>query len=274
MANAENRTFNLPAEALAALSRMIEPASKDTLKMLATDIVACENLFRAIMDRGGELSKDEATFARAFLEEVISLEGDRAGEAACTLGALYYTGSITPDGDPDYEQAFKLYTTGAALGNMQALVNLGYCHQYGRSVPVSPKDAFECFQRAAFTTDMPEALYKLGDMYERGCYVERDSELAAGLYRKALLQIENNSHEAPEIKASVYHRVANHVASDDKKDEPVAERRERLLAALELYQRAERDYYRAIEAGAYYYDRRLDEVIAAEERMRTEFLRR
>ena len=64
------------------------------------------------------------------------------------------------------------------------------------------------------------------------------------------------------------------MASDDKKDEPVAERRERLLAALELYQRAERDYYRAIEAGAYYYDRRLDEVIAAEERMRTEFLRR
>lgn len=274
MANAENRTFNLPAEALAALSRLVEPATKDALDAIAEDIATCENLYRAIMDRGGQLSEDEAVFAKAFLEEVISLEGEHAGDAACTLGALHYSGSITPDGEPDYERAFELYSTGAALGNTQALVNLGYCHQYGRSVPVSPKDAFECFQRAALTTNMPEAIYKLGDMYERGCYVERDSELAFGLYRKAFLLIQDNPDEAPEIKASVCHRVADHIAADDTEDEPVAERRERLLTALELYQSAERDYYRAIGAGAYYYDRRLDEVIAAEERMRTEFLRR
>lgn len=161
MANAENRTFNLPAEALAALSRLIEPATKDALDAIAEDIAACENLYRAIMDRGGQLSEDEAVFVKAFLEEVISLEGEDAGDAACTLGALHYSGSITPDGEPDYERAFELYSTGAALGNTQALVNLGYCHQYGRSVPVSPRDAFECFQRAAFTTNMPEAIYKL-----------------------------------------------------------------------------------------------------------------
>ena len=239
MANAENRTFNLPAEALAALSRLIEPATKDALDAIAEDIAACENLYRAIMDRGGQLSEDEAVFVKAFLEEVISLEGEDAGDAACTLGALNYSGSITPDGEPDYERAFELYSTGAA-----------------------------------FTTNMPEAIYKLGDMYERGCYVERDSELAFGLYRKAFLLIQDNPDEAPEIKASVCHRVADHIAADDKEDEPVAERWERLLTALELYQSAERDYYRAIGAGAYYYDRRLDEVIAAEERMRTEFLRR
>lgn len=274
MSNAENRTFNLPVEALAALSRLIEPATKDVLDEFAADAGACENLYRAIMNRGGQLSKDEAVFVRAFLKEVIALEGDHAGDAACALGALYYAGSITPDGEPDYERAFELYTAGASLGNMQALVNLGYCYQYGRWVPRSPKDAFECFQRAAFTTDMPEAIYKLGDMYARGCYVERDAELAFGLYRKAFLLIQDNPDEAPEIKASVYHRVADHVAADDKEDDSAAERKERLLTALELYQRAERDYYRAIEAGAYYYDRHLDEVIAAQDRMRTEFLRR
>jgi len=124
MANAENRTFNLPAEALAALSRLVEPATKDALDAIAEDIATCENLYRAIMDRGGQLSEDEAVFAKAFLEEVISLEGEHAGDAACTLGALHYSGSITPDGEPDYERAFELYSTGAALGNTQALVNL------------------------------------------------------------------------------------------------------------------------------------------------------
>lgn len=220
MANAENRTFNLPAEALAALSRLVEPATKDALDAIAEDIATCENLYRAIMDRGGQLSEDEAVFAKAFLEEVISLEGEHAGDAACTLGALHYSGSITPDGEPDYERAFELYSTGAALGNTQALVNLGYCHQYGRSVPVSPKDAFECFQRAAFTTNMPEAIYKLGDMYERGRYVERNSELAFGLYRKAFLLIQDNPDEAPEIKASVCHRVADHIEQTIRKTNP------------------------------------------------------
>ena len=108
MANAENRTFNLPAEALAALSRLVEPATKDALDAIAEDIATCENLYRAIMDRGGQLSEDEAVFAKAFLEEVISLEGEHAGDAACTLGALHYSGSITPDGEPDYERAFEL----------------------------------------------------------------------------------------------------------------------------------------------------------------------
>ena len=93
MANAENRTFNLPAEAFAALSRLIEPATKDALDAIAEDIAACENLYRAIMDRGGQLSEDEAVFVKAFLEEVISLEGEDAGDAACALGALHYSGS-------------------------------------------------------------------------------------------------------------------------------------------------------------------------------------
>lgn len=273
MAHTEKRAFSLPEDARDALSRMIEPATKKALSELATDIAACEALYHAIMDGGGQLSEDEAIFVRAFLREVISLEGDHAGDAACALGALYYAGTISPDGEPDYEQAFELYTLGSKLGNMQATVNLGYCYLYGRSVPSSPKDAFTCFQRAAFTADMPEAIYKLGDMYDRGCYVERDRELAFGLYRKAFLLIEDNPQEAPEIKASVCHRVADHMASGGQPDEPITERRERLLLALELYQRAERDYYRAIEAGAYYYDRRLDEVIAAQDRMRAEFMR-
>lgn len=274
MAHAESRTFNLSESARDALSRIVEPVGENALRELAADIVACESLYRAIMNQDGQLSEDEATFVCAFLDEIISMEGENSGDAACELGSLHYSGAISPDGEPDYEQAFKLYSMGAERGNMQAMVNLGYCYLYGRSIPPSPKDAFECFQRAAFTTDMPEAIYKLGDMYERGCYVERDGELAFGLYRKAFLLIQDKPDEAPEIKASIYHRVADHVAMDDKEDEPVSERRERLLTALELYQRAERDYYRAIEAGAYYYDRRLDEVIAAQDRMRTEFLRR
>ena len=98
------------------------------------------------------------------------------------------------------------------------------------------------------------------------------SEIAS--WRSASIARHSCSSRTIPIKASVCYRVADHIAADDTEDEPVAERRERLLTALELYQSAERDYYRAIGAGAYYYDRRLDEVIAAEERMRTEFLRR
>lgn len=274
MEHAVHHAFELPDHAVAALSRLIDLADESTLREIATDITACGALCQAITDQEGQLSEDESAFVQAFLGEVVSLSGENAGDAACTLGAMYYCGRLTADGEPDYDLAFKYYTMGSNLGNMQALVNLGYCHLYGRSVPRSPEKAFTCFQRAAFLTNMPEALYKLGDMYSRGIHVEQDDELAFGLYRKALDMVEENPDEAPEIKASVFHRVADHISTLKQEDEPARERRERVLKALELYQRAERDYFRAIDAGAYYYDRKLDEVIAAEGRMRSELLRR
>ncbi len=67
----------------------------------------------------------------------------------------------------DYETAVKLYRKSAAMGNVVALSNLGYCYYYGRSIPVDKEKAKTFWEQAAIFGDIA-AIYKLGDMYRFG----------------------------------------------------------------------------------------------------------
>lgn len=106
--------------------------------------------------------------------------------AFLNLGAMYYKGVFV---ERDFAKAIELYKRAAKSGDEEAackaLGNLGYCYYYGRSVPVDLSRAFSYYLKGALYYEDPVCLYKLGDMYRYGDFVERDEAFAVGLYWKA-----------------------------------------------------------------------------------------
>jgi TPR repeat protein len=96
-------------------------------------------------------------------------------DALLSLGALYYTGL----GDlirQDYAKAMSYYEKAAEISELRndwALNNLGYCHYYGRNGKVDYEKAYSCFALSAMYGN-PNAMYKLGDMYYSGNFVDKD----------------------------------------------------------------------------------------------------
>lgn len=116
-----------------------------------------------------------------FLQEVYGdaiREGD--ADAACDLGALYYTGR---GGEQSYSKAIEYYTIAAKGGCRQALENLGYCYYYGRDSVVDYEKAFHYFALGAFDGHL-RSLYKIGDMYRYGQYVEKNPAEAFYIYSR------------------------------------------------------------------------------------------
>lgn len=115
--------------------------------------------------------------------------GARKGDAdlLCCLGAEYYGGGLVKR---DFARALHYYELSAAKGCVQAISNLGYCHYYGRSIPVDYRKAFECFLKAYMLGGrfLPEACYKLGDCFRHGRGVTADPLIARRLYTEAYEQ--------------------------------------------------------------------------------------
>ncbi len=233
------------------------------------------------------------TFVVSFLTDTYGFfsptDANRAGGAACQLGALYYTGELDEGHEPDYAKAVEWYENGSRMGNVQALINLGYCYQYGRSVKRDASQAYDCFLRAALISSAPEAYYKLGDMYRYGHGIQKDERIAGTLYEKALVAMREQDEDCdatmPEIAGSIYHRLADmrmmHMypsllaygqeeanGTDDSdrtyEEELFGER----LKILELYQAAERCYRLAILNGYGYYAKNLNGVLAKQDELR------
>ncbi len=104
-------------------------------------------------------------------------------DALNDLGAQYY------DGDRGFEQnytkAVKYYQMAAKNGSRQAQENLGYCYFYGRDMPVDYEKAFHYFALGAFDGHLV-SLYKIGDMYAGGYYVEKNEKEAFCIYQRCL----------------------------------------------------------------------------------------
>lgn len=115
-------------------------------------------------------------------------------------GANYYLAE-------DYALAVEYYHLAAALGNMQAISNLGYCYLYGRSVEKNESIAMAYFQLSADAGNI-DSLYKLGEIYEKGKGVNRDPEFAVFYYSKAINEIKNSDHHHIYDYPSVFLAVA------------------------------------------------------------------
>ena len=103
--------------------------------------------------------------------------------AALNLGTLYYTGTYL---ERDYQKAAALYEIAAKAGERRAICNLGYCWYYGRHQAVDYERAYSYFHLAVLLYDDPNSLYKLGDMYRTGKFVEKNDIFAIKLYFRAL----------------------------------------------------------------------------------------
>lgn len=193
-----------------------------------------------------------ADFLReVYLEEIENNNAD----AACNLGSLYYTGRI---GSRDFEQAVKYYTIAADGGCRAAQENLGYCYYYGRTGEKDYKKAFHYFALGAFDGHL-NSLYKIGDMYRNGFYVDKSEIEAFRIYQHCL---ETLTEEAlPLVGADIMMRMGDcyfdgvGVETDFRK-------------ALSFYQKAEELYYDRLMRGDYLIKRCYEKVIERQSQTR------
>lgn len=107
-------------------------------------------------------------------------------------GARHYTMS-------NYTDAVQYYHIAAAMGNCDAISNLGYCYLYGRNMEQNTSLALAYFRIAASHGHI-DALYKLGDIYSRDTWVTKDVELSTYYYLKAAnFIVDQNWGTNPEV---------------------------------------------------------------------------
>ena len=86
--------------------------------------------------------------------------------------------------DTDYATSVEYYRLAAAMGNLQAISNLGYCYLYGRDIEADLSLAIAYFKIAA-RRESVDAAYKLGDIYGSEKWGVKDKELSVYYYRMA-----------------------------------------------------------------------------------------
>ena len=188
-----------------------------------------------------------------FLLEVYKKQMDEGNaDAACNIGALYYTGRV---GEQSYKKAVKYYTIAAEGGCGRAQENLGYCYYYGRDVKVDYKKAFHCFALGAFDGQI-RSLYKIGDMYRNGYYVQKNEAEAFRIYRRC--EDSMTESEIPLVGADVMMRMGDCCffgigTNVDYKEAQI------------YYQNAERMFFERLEHGDFLIRKCYDRVIARQE---------
>ena len=206
--------------------------------------------------------KTEA-FPKEVAELLIEIYEDELKEnnhnAICDYGSLYYTGRI---GEQNYEKAVYYYDMAAKLGNRQAQENLGYCYYYGRTGRVDYKKAFHYFLKGALDYHLV-SLYKIGDMYKNGYYVQKDENEAYSIYSRCLDGL--NEENTPLVGADVHIRMADCFFYGVGVEKNVA-------IALEHYQIAERLYWIRLQEGDFLirkqYERSVEMQAIAREEMK------
>ena len=120
------------------------------------------------------------------------------------LGACYYGGDR--GFEQDFVKAMELYHMAAENGNRQAQENLGYCYYYGRNCEPDYEKAFHYFALGAFDGH-PVSLYKIGDMYNNGYYVEKNPKEAFIIYNHCLQTVSDDASKY--ISGPVHLRLGN-----------------------------------------------------------------
>lgn len=160
-----------------------------------------------------QFSLSIATFYEYMCKQIYELELDgdyiwSAGDAMCNLGAAYYKGTLAVIGDKD--KCIECYRKAIELGNMQAMINLGYLHQRGWFVEKDLDKAFKYYTKAyILDSNHPEACYRLGDMYYWGLGVEADPIIGFELYLQSKINLEDDEYGIyNDLVPSVLKRVA------------------------------------------------------------------
>lgn len=194
---------------------------------------------------------------RDFIEELFTAAYEEGNvDALNDLGALYYEGSR--GFTQDFTMAVNCYKLAAEKGSRQAQENLGYCYYYGRNMPVDYEKAFHYFALGAFDGHLI-SLYKIGDMYRNGHYVEKDPKEAFAIYVHCLdlMTDESARYAAGPVFLRVGDAFLNGIGTeaDPKK-------------ALVCFQKAETFLYDMVAGGDAMYKKSLEAAIDGQERAR------
>ena len=202
-----------------------------------------------------------APFPKAVVEAIERLfkaafEAGNA-DALCDLGAQYYDGSR--GFEQSYAKSVKYYQLAAQNGSRPAQENLGYCYYYGRDMPVDYEKAFHYFALGAFDGHLV-SLYKIGDMYAGGYYVQKNEKEAFLIYQRCLETMTEEA--APRIAGPLFLRLGkcylNGIGTE--KD---------FEMALICYQKAELYLYDMVKNGETMYSKSLRAAIVGQAQART-----
>lgn len=201
-----------------------------------------EEVYEEAYNIAGELHEADGAkiLPRCIADFIMDVYNDELNSgnvnAACDIGALYYTGRA---GEQNYKKAVEYYTIAADGGCRQAQENLGYCFYYGRDIPVDYEKAFHYFALGAFDGHL-RSLYKIGDMYRNGYYVDKNEAEAFYIYMHCVdgLNEDNISYVGGDIMMRVGDCFFNGIGTEvDNKQ------------ALKYYQLAEQMFYERLETG-------------------------
>ena len=185
-----------------------------------------------------------------------------SGRCAQALGTWFYNGYVVPQ---SYEGAEHCYALADKWGNSQGTVNLGYIYYYGRTGERDYARAFQLFSKAVATDDNPEGLWKLGDMWHKGLFVEKDEVAAFSCYRRARDLCKSDAT----LGARAAHHMADMLLSGVRDADGVLVIGPNAMMALALYGEAELGYYDLIDnQGLAYYEGALKQAIAGQARAR------
>lgn len=100
--------------------------------------------------------------------------------------------------DGNYKTAVEYYRLAAAMGNMDAVANLGYCYLYGRDIEQNTSLAIAYFKIAAEQGNV-DAAYKLGDIYSSDKWNVKDTDLSLYYYNEAFNFVINEDRDTESI---------------------------------------------------------------------------
>lgn len=248
------------------LKGILDQASEDEYPELCAHIYAVideeeekvyeDALYVAELIHESDETKPLLPQAAAFLLEVYTEAIDNGNaDAACNLGALYYTGR---GGEQSYAKALKYYDVAAKGGCRQAQENLGYCYYYGRDTEVDYEKAFHYFALGAFDGHL-RSLYKIGDMYLHGQYVEKNATEAFHIYVRCAETMTDAA--IPHVGADVMMRLGDCYFEGLGTEPDYA-------MALKYYQDAERLFFDRLMDGDFLINKGYEKVIRRQEEVR------
>lgn len=245
--------------ALAMLDADEAPECRAYLEsLIVDDEVAKDDPFEVAhallkLDKPAPLAK----VLRDLVEELFeaAFESGNA-DAMNDLGALYYDGNR--GFDQDFAKSVECYKLAAQKGSRQAQENLGYCYYYGRNMPVDYEKAFHCFALGAFDGHLI-SLYKIGDMYRSGYYVEKDQTESFRIYMRCLDTMTDEA--APKVAGPVFLRLGYAFLNGEGTDEDAK-------TALVCFQKAEAFLYDMVAGGNAMYKKSLRLAIEGQSKAR------
>ena len=248
-----NKTYDSLVNILNTVDETIYP---ETFLIIFDAIDLDEKMvYEDAMDIAMELHNADATmpippYVLEFLMKVYEEELElKNPDAALNLGSLYYTGRA---GQQDFSKALEYYTIASDWGSRQAQENLGYCYYYGRSTNIDYKKAFHYFALGAFDGHIT-SLFKIGDMYRNGYYVDKNEDAAFRIYHHCYEELTNESLYFAGADVMIrmadcyYQGIGTHI---DYKN------------ALYFYQQAERLYLDRLENGDYFVKNQYEKSIS------------